>query len=153
MLSKLRLSCTRLTGGTAAIAAFSLAILGIAGTEGQAAGGYRADNGKRLSSPQDRALNCDAAGSESRRFVVGDETSQIREIRMCTKANSTEARAEARHLASGLMQASIEYRGGGEPQSSELAASRISKDGQVGKPASFDELVKMLEANLATRPD
>jgi hypothetical protein len=83
---------------------------------------------------------------------------------MCVKDDGTEAFADAEHLASGLVRASNEDRGGGEPQSAELAGSRESQartvnnhsapvDDHVGRPASFEELVKSLEAKLPRRPD
>lgn len=141
MLSAMRLLSTRLTGGSAAIAAFSLSVFGIMATEGQAAREYQATTGKDLTTLQDRAMNCDSAGFKSRKFVVGNEGSQIREITMCTKGNSAEAFSDAQHLASGLAQA-------------RAVNNHLAPVGdQVGRPASFERIVKMLEAELSTRPE
>jgi hypothetical protein len=141
MLSTMHLLSTRLTGGSAAIAAFSLSVFGIMATEGQAAREYQATSGGDLSTLQDRAVNCDSTGYKSRKFVVGDEGSQIREITMCTKGSSAEAFADAQHLASGLAQA-------------RAVNNRSAPVGdQIGRLTSFEEIVKMLEAELSTRPE
>lgn len=141
MLSAMRLLSTRLTGGSAAVAAFSLSVLGIMATEGQAAREYEATSGKDLSTLQDRAMNCDSTGFESRKFVVGHEGSQIREITMCTKGNNAEAFSDAQHLANGLAQARA------------VNSHSAPVGDEVGRPASFEEIVKRLEVGLSTRPE
>lgn len=160
MLSTMRLLRTRLTGGAAAFAVFSLVLLGVAATEGQAAGDNQAHNGEG----QSTTLRCDGAGYESKKFAVGDKNSQIREITICAKGNSSEAFAHAEHLAIALTRASNEYRGGSDLRSSALADSPESQartpvnhsapaGDRVGSPASSEELVKMLEDRLSVRPD
>lgn len=145
MLSTMRFLRTHLTGRSAAIAVFSLSVFGIMATEGQAARENKATNVVDLSTLKDRALKCDSVGYKSTKFVFEDESRQIREIRMCTNENSTEAFADAQHLASELKRASDAYRRG-EPQSA-------PGGDHVQRPASFEELVKTLETELSSRPN
>lgn len=132
-------------------------------TEGQAAREYRAANVEDISALKDRALKCDGAGYKSTKFVFADESRQIRELRMCSKENGTEASADAQHLATELKRASDAYRVD-EPQSSPLADmlesqafpvnNHLARGGDHVKGlASFEVIVKTLEDDLADRPE
>jgi hypothetical protein len=145
MLSPLRLLRARLIGGSAALAVFSLSVFGIMATEGQAAGEYQAPKVEDLSTLKDRALECEGAGYRNTKFVFDDKSRRIGEIRMCTKGNSDEAFADAQHLALELKRAHDAYRNG-EPNSAPVGD-------RVETAASFEEIVKTLEARLSDRRD
>lgn len=144
MLSTRRFPRTRLANAFATIAVLSLAGLGFTAVGSHAAGGSNCENG----------LN------ESKRFTVGVEGSEIRELVMCTEDSSTEVLVTAQALAVGLVRASDGPRAGRRAQLSALANLRLmrernlndlalSADERSGRLALINKTIKALERDLS----